>query len=691
MTTRTRLALVVLGLLVVPSLAFAQWETPSRAFHKAPVFPLEGRHLTVPCASCHIKGQVKGTPTTCADCHWVRRQDDLYKTRLGMDCEQCHRATSWTATKWDHATATGMPLNVAHKSLSCDSATRTVCSRAPISAAARATRRTIRPPRRRITRRRAFRRHASCATSRRTRRSPRAGSITTVPSSSSAPTQRWTARAAIATASTKARRATASAATATTTNGRRRPTTSRPVSRPTAPLAIARRIRASAAAELQSQQRLPARSARTPRKRVRAATRTASTRARPATASAATATTTSARPRRIMRRPATRRRVSRATGRRTRRGGRGPSITAACSRWSARTPRSLRHVPRQQRLQGHAARLRRLPSHRLPTDHGAQSRRGWLLDRLRLLSPADGSELRQRAPSTTTACSRSSARTPRRRASAATRAASTRARRATASAVITTTTSGPRHRTTRLPGSRPTCETCHRPTDATLAHGDLQPQQRVPARRHAHHANVRSLPREQRLQGHAAHVRRLSPRRLPADGGTQPRGRRLLDDLRHLPSSHRRHLARRDLRPQHGVPVARQARDRGLRRVPREQRLPGHAARRVSAAIARSTTAPPAPVTWPRGFPTTCEVCHRAADAAWTQGRFTHTWFPITSGKHSGLRCSDCHTDPVQLTSSSRALRATGARRWTTRTEGASGYAYDSNRCYSCHPDGRKP
>ena len=121
MTPRHRILLFTLLLLTLPAVAFAQWETPSRGFHKAPVFPLEGRHLTVPCASCHVRGQVKGTPTTCADCHWIRRQDDPYATRLGMQCEQCHRATSWTATKWDHNTATGMPLNASHKTLNCDS------------------------------------------------------------------------------------------------------------------------------------------------------------------------------------------------------------------------------------------------------------------------------------------------------------------------------------------------------------------------------------------------------------------------------------------------------------------------------------------------------------------------------------------------------------------------------------------
>ena len=96
------------------------WVSASRAFHKTSRFTLEGRHLAVPCASCHIKGAVKGTPTKCVDCHWIRRQDDPYRTRLGADCETCHRPISWTAVTWNHGAATGTPLSPAHRALACD-------------------------------------------------------------------------------------------------------------------------------------------------------------------------------------------------------------------------------------------------------------------------------------------------------------------------------------------------------------------------------------------------------------------------------------------------------------------------------------------------------------------------------------------------------------------------------------------
>ena len=98
-----------------------RWADASRAFHKTGRFSLDGRHLGVPCAQCHVRGAIEGTPTTCYGCHWVRRQDDPYRTRLGADCEACHRPTSWTAVTWNHGAATGVALSVAHRSLGCDS------------------------------------------------------------------------------------------------------------------------------------------------------------------------------------------------------------------------------------------------------------------------------------------------------------------------------------------------------------------------------------------------------------------------------------------------------------------------------------------------------------------------------------------------------------------------------------------
>jgi hypothetical protein len=95
------------------------------------------------------------------------------------------------------------------------------------------------------------------------------------------------------------------------------------------------------------------------------------------------------------------------------------------------------------------------------------------------------------------------------------------------------------------------------------------------------------------------------------------------------------------------------------------------------------------------GFPDTCEICH--GTRAWTPLRadgLNHDglFFPIFSGRHNGRwqACSDCHTvldnfaafeclqchehdDPVGL---------------ADKHDGVAGYAYESQACYACHPQG---
>lgn len=98
----------------------AQFGSPNRAFHAATPFRLDGKHQAVACEACHLKGQFRGTPNTCFDCHWVRRKDDRFQTRLGSRCEACHKPTAWTAVTWNHAAQTGVSLNGAHRNATCD-------------------------------------------------------------------------------------------------------------------------------------------------------------------------------------------------------------------------------------------------------------------------------------------------------------------------------------------------------------------------------------------------------------------------------------------------------------------------------------------------------------------------------------------------------------------------------------------
>ena len=92
------------------------------------------------------------------------------------------------------------------------------------------------------------------------------------------------------------------------------------------------------------------------------------------------------------------------------------------------------------------------------------------------------------------------------------------------------------------------------------------------------------------------------------------------------------------------------------------------------------------------GFPTTCDTCHGQADPNWFQGTFNHTYFPITSGRHAGADCADCHRNPSNFAVFS-CLDAGCHPRSTIDQEHDEepGYVYDSAACYSCHPNGRPP
>lgn len=92
------------------------------------------------------------------------------------------------------------------------------------------------------------------------------------------------------------------------------------------------------------------------------------------------------------------------------------------------------------------------------------------------------------------------------------------------------------------------------------------------------------------------------------------------------------------------------------------------------------------------GFPTDCASCHTAN--GWDGATFDHDarFFPIYSGAHRGRwsSCSTCHTNP-----SNWAVFTCLTCHEATETNGhhnaISGYSYESQVCYSCHRDGRKP
>lgn len=91
-------------------------------------------------------------------------------------------------------------------------------------------------------------------------------------------------------------------------------------------------------------------------------------------------------------------------------------------------------------------------------------------------------------------------------------------------------------------------------------------------------------------------------------------------------------------------------------------------------------------------FPTACASCHSTTN--WSGATFDHDrFFPIHSGAHQGRwsACSDCHTNNTNYA----VFTCLSCHPHSNQNEtdghhqGRSGYRYESNACYSCHPRGR--
>ncbi len=85
------------------------------------------------------------------------------------------------------------------------------------------------------------------------------------------------------------------------------------------------------------------------------------------------------------------------------------------------------------------------------------------------------------------------------------------------------------------------------------------------------------------------------------------------------------------------------------------------------------------------GFPTDCAECHGTSFTGWSGANFDHD-FPISSGRHA-VACSECHQ-----TSDFRVFNCLGChdqQETTSRHNGVTGFAYNSQSCYACHPRGQ--
>jgi hypothetical protein len=89
--------------------------------HERSGYALTGKHASITCQSCHLKGKkFREVETSCLACH---RLDDVHKGKLGTECGDCHTTASFRESKFDHAN-THFPLEGAHKKVACQSCHR---------------------------------------------------------------------------------------------------------------------------------------------------------------------------------------------------------------------------------------------------------------------------------------------------------------------------------------------------------------------------------------------------------------------------------------------------------------------------------------------------------------------------------------------------------------------------------------
>ncbi len=90
------------------------------------------------------------------------------------------------------------------------------------------------------------------------------------------------------------------------------------------------------------------------------------------------------------------------------------------------------------------------------------------------------------------------------------------------------------------------------------------------------------------------------------------------------------------------------------------------------------------------GFSHDCTLCHNTTTFAGARyAQHDSAYFPIYSGSHSNLwtLCSDCHTNSLNYATFSCFLCHSRPETNPIHS-GVSGYVYNSNACYTCHPRG---
>ena len=93
--------------------------SPDTFNHDLTDYPLDGRHVGVPCRSCHEEtDKYRDAPGQCIDCH---RDHDVHEDSLGEQCDDCHNTGGWRDDpSFDHD-ETDFRLRGKHRDAGCES------------------------------------------------------------------------------------------------------------------------------------------------------------------------------------------------------------------------------------------------------------------------------------------------------------------------------------------------------------------------------------------------------------------------------------------------------------------------------------------------------------------------------------------------------------------------------------------
>lgn len=92
---------------------------PSTFDHSRTDFLLKGMHAKTNCTGCHqAEKKYSEAPQDCYSCH---KESDVHDGEHGKKCGDCHSASSWKQSDFDHDKKTDFPLKGAHKDTNCSS------------------------------------------------------------------------------------------------------------------------------------------------------------------------------------------------------------------------------------------------------------------------------------------------------------------------------------------------------------------------------------------------------------------------------------------------------------------------------------------------------------------------------------------------------------------------------------------